>query len=1178
MTSQGPTLGTAHPVKEVSEATRERETLRYDPFLYHDFRANDTGIPIPSSEIHSSRDSILTGLTQLGAYQTGTERAFVSLFDVSHQYVVAEATPTMGLAPNLPSAVCPSPLALCGVAIPRAHGTCEHVLYLQDCDAAETNQLPLSFVPNLSDDARFNTRPYCQFGEAGQFYAAVPIRTKRGINIGSYCVMSTKKPENWSDQSVSHMRDISRAIMNHLEGNRAKHVFLRSERMNLGLSSFIEGKATLSGWRYGPTLDPFAVDEIAEGHLDYTQQSLDPDRAAGFAENDADWAKVIASQPKWPGIPPKPRQPAPSTRSNEAEVLSKASNIIRESFEVAGCLFYDVAMTSGQFTKAGNGNISSTSSSDDQPAITPAVSSDVPCELLGFSTSKASSINGAKLPADFGILTQRLMAKFLRRYPSGKIFNYDASGELETSDSSSDDEGTDAAHQNPPLRARKLSTHVKDEQSVSQIFPGARSVAFIPVWDFKRERWFTGGFVYTNNPARLLNNKSELSFLKAFTKLAAIEVHTLQAVQSDKAKLDALGSLSHELRSPLHGVILGTELLSDTNQTVFQGNATHMIEICCRTLLDTVEHLLDYSKVNSFSVMRNQGPSKSRNRSGEKLMHTDVRLDGLVEEVVESMFAGFNFQFMSVRDLSKKDLAAHNRTMSLKKLTPEQRLSIGDLAVFLWIDPAFEWLFYVQAGAIRRIVMNLFGNALKYTPSGTIKITVTQDTAKDHAKRQRVVKLIVQDTGKGIGEDYLRHKLFTPFAQEDELAPGTGVGLSLVNRIVSQLKGQIAVESRIRQGTTVTVTLPLEQSSKALDLSEDDQTFEEQVREMAGLRVKLAGFDMVPEGRPIVERMCKEALQLELVDGEQPGVEPQLVLWSDDTLPRDFKQSGEVSKLPNVVVCHNALVAYQRYTECEAAGQAGIFEFVSQPIGPRKLTRSIQCAWKRFNGQLQGSVAPRPPGPTRIRSSYGKQVTSAQGITADLTHDSTALSTQPTASPKTPPKTPEDTEIHDFELGPRATSLDLPETASAKKMLLVDDNPINLKVLFAYMKKLGCDFESATNGQEAVDAYKANPEQFRGVLMDISMPVMDGLEATRLIRAHERKLHLAAVPVLALTGLASENACQEAMKSGVDMFLTKPMRFSALSDVLESMNILGSVTGTHEVPETPNGITAEVAA
>jgi len=129
-------------------------------------------------------------------------------------------------------------------------------------------------------------------------------------------------------------------------------------------------------------------------------------------------------------------------------------------------------------------------------------------------------------------------------------------------------------------------------------------------------------------------------------------------------------------------------------------------------------------------------------------------------------------------------------------------------------------------------------------------------------------------------------------------------------------------------------------------------------------------------------------------------------------------------------------------------------------------------------------------------------------------------------------------------------------TRATRKFLLVDDNHINLKVLSAYISKLGQAYEAVTNGKEAVDAYTENPGRFAAILMDISMPVMDGLEATRKVRAHERRGQLCAVAVLALTGLSSDRIHQEALESGVDIFLTKPVSLSTLREALASCGLV----------------------
>lgn len=155
----------------------------------------------------------------------------------------------------------------------------------------------------------------------------------------------------------------------------------------------------------------------------------------------------------------------------------------------------------------------------------------------------------------------------------------------------------------------------------------------------------------------------------------------------------------------------------------------------------------------------------------------------------------------------------------------------------------------------------------------------------------------------------------------------------------------------------------------------------------------------------------------------------------------------------------------------------------------------------------------------------------------------------PSEAPAPPPP-----RLRPFPLTPPGAP-DAAARPPAADFLLVDDNPINLAVLCAYMKKLGRTYCTAADGVEAVEAFTARP--FACVLMDISMPRLDGLEATRRIRAHERGAGAApACPVFALTGLASADTQREAFASGVDLFLTKPVKLQELSAILRSRGLL----------------------
>ncbi|KAK5989453.1 Osmosensing histidine kinase SLN1-like protein [Cladobotryum mycophilum] len=1161
----------------VLELSRERETVKYEPFLRANARFNETGRPLPSSELSTSGDSVLTALAQLATYQTNTDRALISLFDTSHQYFIAEAVPLLSLAPRLSAEHAPQPLWLCGTAIPRSHGVCESVLCV--AAGADRGELPLTLVPDLTNDARFVSKLYGSLGrDSCRFYAAVPIRTPNGIDIGVLCVLRGAPSVLWDDECTRRLRDISHTVMGHLESKRSNNAHRRSQRMNRGLGSFIEGKTTISGWQCESNSAFFINDSKLEGELDAKQQLLESQRRGDERQQRGrQTSEAAESKGAGKGIPIKRPHSAlksnsirrsvdPSTNAtshgpakdskfiqdNPNIIFSKAANIIRESFEVEGCLFFDVT------------------------SVEP---SDSSCKLLGFSTSAASSINGATLDDDEAVIPRELLTRLLRRYPNGKIFDFDSVWDLQRCDACA----SNGAIPFPSIEETVLTlgdiepaptTRLFFDQPlvqehemtlVQKAFPDAHSVAFIPVWDSKRELWLAGGFIYTLTPTRVFTIEGELSFFKAFAMMIVADILKLEVFQVEKAKSDALSSLSHELRSPLHGVILGTELLIDTDLSVFQENATHTIETCCRTLLDTIDHLLDYSKVNSFEARRRtrevSGISDVKSQKigpnvlGNGGLSSNVGLDALTEEVIESVFAGFNFQHMSISQFSKQqdqrmhsDVSAHkvlDSTQAMEQLGPdfdskgEQRLQFGNVSVYISIDPTCNWMFNIQPGAFRRILMNLFANSLAFTNRGNICVSLSQeDPSSSGLKNECLVKLMVQDTGKGISQHYLQHGLFKPFSQEDELAPGTGMGLTIVKMIASQVGGNVTVQSQVGIGTTVIVLLPLEQLS-----SPDDAGFKEQVRELQGLHIRLLGFD---EQEPssiaahdgakygLLRDICRDWLGMKILSGQEERM-PDIVLWSDDVLPESFGQIQPLARTPNVVVCQNVLVAYQRLSAYDSAGQVGIFEFVSQPIGPRKLAKSISRAYKRWMG-LPKLVSSSRPALHRSVSSYASHLPSTK-----FTQQHVASSGSITNS-----ESQTQIEVGDAE--------DSHRDRATKKILLVDDNYINLKILSTYLGKRGYAYETAINGLEAVEAYTQNPSHYKGILMDLSMPVMDGFQATRDIRLFEDSNRLSAVPIFALTGLASDSAHRAAIESGVDLFLTKPVKLKALSSVLELMH------------------------
>ena len=950
-------------------------------------------------------------MSQLGAYQTGTARSFISLFDRTYQYIIAETTPGLPLISCLKQEDVPGDkLWVCGTAVRREEGVCEYTLCADhpeqfgDAISTDSDQLPFVFVRDLTADPRFACKPYCRPGSPARLYAAVPIRTPKGINIGVYCVIDSDVSKEWTPRMTQQLRTVSKSIMDYLVVRSRMPKHNRSIRMNRGLGSFMEGKATVSGATYDPEKKTRHGRKLEEGALNEHQQALERQSQEDLTQP----MPIQGLTQKWPYSPVRPsliyRPSSDGSRVGMGKmrtggtgkdghetirgIFSRAANIIRESIEVEGCIFFDAQVKSfGGLSAptdfpAQDSQLSSSQSGSDDTIMTDVA---LPhCDILGFSTSCSSSIDGSHAFDFPDSIPERVLLKLSQRYPKGRIFNFDHNGELMSSDVSEDDQTLPISpgiehdlspHTNSPPSLKRPSkpwARRREASTIIKAFPGARSVAFVPIWDSKKERWWAGTFAYTCTPTRTFTVEGELSYLRAFGMLAMAETFAAETMQANKAKSDVLGSISHELRSPLHGIVLAVELLHDSDLSAFQGNIVHTIETCSRTLTDTVDHLLDFAKINTFIELtkprRNPGDMfrglregrRGSIEAGMKSLYADVWIDSLAEEVMESVFAGFNFQHASVAQFQRQSSRARhedaraNRKLdymyAMEELGPKLSgardggLHLGKVGLSLDIDPSCSWNFYTQPGAVRRIIMNLFGNSLKYTHQGTINVRLRQTSATRVTRmNERTVIITVSDTGIGMSQDYMRNNLFKPFQQEDHLSPGTGLGLSIVKKIATQLKGTISVESQPNVGTTISVAIPMVQVSlpspgPTVPPASEDQDFRQQVSELKGLRVRLVGLDGDQSrsswgtnyGTPY--SVCRDWLQLEVIaDKEHASTSkaPDLLLVAEEAMA----ELGEPSPRdpPSVVVCPNAIVAHQRALAAKTGDGGGVFEFISQP-------------------------------------------------------------------------------------------------------------------------------------------------------------------------------------------------------------------------------------------------------
>lgn len=430
------------------------------------------------------------------------------------------------------------------------------------------------------------------------------------------------------------------------------------------------------------------------------------------------------------------------------------------------------------------------------------------------------------------------------------MFNFDEDGQM-SSDSDPASSGVETpAGQHPfmpssiELKMRQKRQSLEAEaKAILRVLPGARSVFWFPLWDSSRDRWFAGSLVWSTSPTRVLCPVEDLTYLAAFGNSVMAEVARISAQVLAQMKTDFISSISHELRSPLHGVLASVEFLQETEMTEIQSDMVSNIHASGKVLLDTINHVLDFSKVNRKSKNKTRLTKKSAKRF-KKAKERGIAEDSiddrsdicvLSEEVIESIYAGHRV---------KKHAFGSNTDRHLSTITMD-----NPVTVIVDIEYRNQWAFDIDPGAWRRILMNLFSNAMKYTKTGFIKISIAvEDDVASRNKQQRSNLILrVTDSGRGISQEFLKHQLFKPFKQEDSLASGAGLGLSIIRHIIQDLGGHIEFSSEQGTGTEAYVRIPLAAASPPLSSISEPDIIAEVKSVTNGFKFSLEGFERYPD-------------------------------------------------------------------------------------------------------------------------------------------------------------------------------------------------------------------------------------------------------------------------------------------------------------------------------------------
>ena len=680
--------------------------------------------------------------------------------------------------------------------------------------------------------------------------------------------------------------------MSHLEMARAKTENARSRRMIRGLANISRNNPTFNSASYNHRVtEKLPIGKAAqEPEVPCSVQcsTTSPENNDEPASDNGEGSDARVSVK--PSSQPSPATDTPGNPASDDvnKIFSRAAETLNTVMEVSGVMFLDASISSfgGLVDASSQRNRNEASTAHSKPmsrplasrnystdSIASSASDQKDASVLGFSSCSASYQSTKPGQSHPFAIRERFLQTLLKQYPNGKIWELHDDRNLHDQDIDPASPGVDNTLRpetgtsmdsvqtgNESSQINRQGRRATERRTLRTLFPQAHHLAFSGLWDNQRQRWFAACFTWSFDPVRTFNHDFELPFLSTvgesvMTAIARLDVNTVT-----KAQNNLLSSLSHELRSPLHGMLGCTECLRETAVNAFQESLISTAETCCKTLLGTMDHLLQYARINDLTKQNadlhdarhtvEDSPTSQLDvlRSDMSSYETDVDLSFLVEEVVETAFAGYDYVHIirrhdhedQIKDEPTASIAHNAASLLGRSLQTSEKESIV-IVLDIERQPDFQWTFRTQAGAWRRVLLNLATNSLKFTTSGFVKISLKAVPSESLDATSYAVVLTVTDSGRGIGTTFLRESLFAPFSKEESSSPGTGLGLRLVHDVIAKMGGLVQVQSAPSQGTEVNISVPHLFKSGIGRLNHEQSELRDRSQRTDGLKVNFFG-------------------------------------------------------------------------------------------------------------------------------------------------------------------------------------------------------------------------------------------------------------------------------------------------------------------------------------------------